>query len=223
MEETKCKPKGVYQNAHMSVFSAVGRSSLSFFFFFFFFFLQERKEHYVFDSRRCRGGEREGARESGFYFLTMPVCHHSGRQRQTEVADRPVTFRNQLIAQQRNEFHPRQLRCSRLRSSAFSVTEWRSSQRRRADSEDTTASKRRTVQRTYNTSDFFSVNIVNMHVHLCLGVVSCDVLLRPDVGSRANDALSVSQIWLTSCVSQMGHIHLRGKWRPRTPGGIMPR
>ena len=142
MEETKCKPKGLYQNAHMSVFSAAGRSSLSVFFFFFFFFTR-KKGAYVFDI--LVEGEKERERESlSFFFLTIPVCHHSGRQWQKEAADRSVTFRNQLIAQQRNDFRPRQLRCSfAARLSASRSGEVHSDKEL---IQDTTASKRRTVQ-----------------------------------------------------------------------------
>ena len=66
--------------------SAAGRSSLSFFFFFF----RRKKGAYVFDSlvEREKGRERENLSFQVFFFLTIPVCHHSGRQRQKEAADR---------------------------------------------------------------------------------------------------------------------------------------
>ena len=124
-------------------------------------------------------GEKGRERESLSFFLTIPVCHHSGRQRQKEAADRSVTFRNQLIAQQRNDFRPRQLRCSfAARLSASRSGEVHSDKEL---IQDTTASKRRTVQdeghTTPVTSSRSSTSPVNMHVHLCLGLVSCDVLL----------------------------------------------
>ena len=80
---------------------------------FFFSFFLERKLHNSIASS-CRERETEGARAWPFFFLTLSVCHHSGRQRQKQAADidRSMTSRNQLIAQQRNDFRPRQLRCS---------------------------------------------------------------------------------------------------------------
>ena len=71
--------------------------------------LQTRKKGaYVFDSlvEREKGRERESLSYFFlFFFLTIPVCHHSGRQRQKEAADRSVTSRNKSgIAQQRNDF-----------------------------------------------------------------------------------------------------------------------
>ena len=104
MEETTCRPKGLIQNAHISVFPLL-EDPLSV--LFFFLFSEERKEHYVFDSlvEREKGRERESLSFFFFFFLTIPVCHHSGRQRQEEAADRSVTSRNKSgIAQQRNDF-----------------------------------------------------------------------------------------------------------------------
>ena len=147
----------------MSVFSAAGRSYLS-----FFFFLQERKKHIEGE----KGRERESLR---FFFLTIPVCHHSGRQRQKEAADRSVTSRNQLIAQQRNDFRPRQLRCSfAARLSASRSGEVHSDEEL---IQDTTASKRRTVQDEGHTTPVTSSRSSIVNMHLCLGLVSCDVLL----------------------------------------------
>ena len=59
--------------------SAAGRSSLCHFFFFF----RRKKEACVFDSlvEREKGRERESL-SFLFSFLTIPVCHHSGRRRQ---------------------------------------------------------------------------------------------------------------------------------------------
>ena len=93
--------------------------------------------------------------------------------KQKEAADRSVTSRNQ-VDRSATKWCPAKTTSMLLRSSAFSVTEWRSSQRRRADSrhhniEETNRPRRR----TYNTSVFSEFNIVNMHVHL----LSCDVLL----------------------------------------------
>ena len=72
-------------------------------------FLQERKSII---RQPCREGEREGTREPEFFFLTILVCHQSGRQRQKEAAGRSVTSRKQLITQllcNENDFRPRQL------------------------------------------------------------------------------------------------------------------
>ena len=106
------------------------------------FFLDKKERCIIRQS--CREGEREGAREPEFFFKTLPVCHHSGRQRQKEEVDRSVTSRNQLIAQQRNDFRPRQLRCSfAARHSASRSGEVHSDEEL---IQDTTTSKRRTVQ-----------------------------------------------------------------------------
>ena len=91
-----------------------------------------------------------------------------------------MTSRKQLITLQRKWFPAKttSLRCS-FATRLSATLEWRSSQRRRADSrhndiEETNRSRRM----TYTTNDLFSeLNIVNMHVHPCLGLVSCDVLL----------------------------------------------
>ena len=81
-----------------------------------------------------------------FFFLTTLVCHHSGRQRQTEADNRSVTSRNQLIARQRNDFQPRQLRCSfAARLSASQSSEVHSDEEL---IQDTTALKRQDERHT---------------------------------------------------------------------------
>ena len=100
---------------------------------------------------------------------------------------------------QRNDFRPRQLRCSfAARLSASRSGEVHSDEEL---IQDTTTSKRRTVQDEGHTTPDWQCLLGVQHrqharapmpTHGCLALVSCDVLLH--VGSRANDALSVSQI-----------------------------
>ena len=95
-----------------------------------------------------------------------------------------------MISGQDNFEAPCQLGFQRHRVKFTSTKSWLSSSRH-YDIEETN----RTRRRTYNTSDLFSeFNIVKMNVHLCLGLVSCDVLLPARRLITANDALSVSQI-----------------------------
>ena len=166
--------------------SAAGRSSLCPFFSFF----RRKKGAYVFDSlvEREKGREREGL-SFFFFFLTIPVCHHSGRQRQKEAADRSVTSRNKSgIAQQRNDFGqdnidaPSQLGFQRHALAKFTATKsWFKTLRHRRDE----PSKSKDI----HTSDLFSESSTCTCTFWVVAFCS-----RPDVSSRASDTLSVSQI-----------------------------
>ena len=147
MEETTCRPKGLFQKAHISVFPLL-EDPLSVLFFFFFF--RRKKGAYLLDSleEREKGRERESLSFSFFLFFNNTSMPPLWRQRQKEAADRSVTSRNKSgIAQQRNDFgqdRPGQLRCSfAARLSASRIGEVHSNEEL---IQDTTASKRQTVQ-----------------------------------------------------------------------------
>ena len=117
--------------------------------------------------------------------------------KQKEAADRSVTSRNQ-VDRSATKWCPAKTTSMLLRSSAFSVTEWRSSQRRRADSrhhdiEGTNRPRRRIYMYNTSSSDQCLLGVQHrQHARAPMWVVTfCS---RPDVGSRVNDALSVSQI-----------------------------
>ena len=96
--------------------------------------------------------------------------------KQKEAADRSMTSRNQ-VDRSATKWCPAKTTSMLLRSSAFRVTEWWSSQRRRADSrhhdfEETNRPRRR----TYNTS-VFSADRSSTSSTCTWTYVSCDVLL----------------------------------------------